>query len=103
MKAAARLSPPRDGSDDGRGAARDAGLLYVTDTTPGITRRRAGRGFTYIGPNGRRIADRASIERIQRLAIPPAWTDVWISSKANGHLQATGWDARHRKAVPIPR
>lgn len=82
---------------DPRASARQAGLRYSTDVRPGITRRRAGRGFSYRAPNGRTIRDRAEIERIRRLAIPPAWQDVWICPDPTGHLQATGRDARGRK------
>ena len=64
---------------------------------PGILRKRAGTGFTYIDPDGRRIADRKQIARIRSLAIPPAYTDVWICPSPNGHIQATGRDARGRK------
>ncbi len=64
---------------------------------PGITRRRAGKGFAYYAPDGRRITDAATRERIRELVIPPAWQDVWISPWANGHLQATGTDAAGRK------
>ena len=78
-------------------AAEDAGLRYVSDTAPGIRRRRAGRGFTYIGPDGKGVKDRVVLERIRGLAIPPAWTDVWICTSRLGHLQATGRDARGRK------
>jgi DNA topoisomerase-1 len=78
-------------------SAQAAGLRYVSDSSPGIHRRRAGRGFSYVGPDGRAIRDRATLERIRRLAIPPAYTDVWICPAANGHLQATGRDARGRK------
>jgi DNA topoisomerase-1 len=73
------------------------GLRYVSDTEPGIARRRAGRGFAYTRPDGRRVRDRAELDRLRRLAIPPAWTDVWICASANGHLLATGRDARGRK------
>jgi DNA topoisomerase-1 len=69
----------------------------VSDTTPGIRRRRAGRGFTYLTPDGRTLRDRATLARIRSLAIPPAYTDVWICPIPNGHLQATGRDARGRK------
>jgi DNA topoisomerase I len=82
---------------DPKDAAESAGLLYVTDERPGIERRRAGDGFNYFKPNGAPLRDDAALERIRRLAIPPAWTDVWICPKANGHLQATGRDARARK------
>jgi DNA topoisomerase-1 len=78
-------------------AARAAGLRYVHDTAPGIHRKRAGRSFTYLDPSGERITDRHEIERIHKLAIPPAWTDVWICPTPNGHLQATGRDAKGRK------
>ncbi|HEX2267083.1 MAG TPA: DNA topoisomerase IB [Actinomycetota bacterium] len=78
-------------------SARAAGLRYVSDLSPGILRRRAGRGFTYIGANGRRIRNREELARIRSLAIPPAWTNVWICPNARGHIQATGRDARGRK------
>jgi DNA topoisomerase-1 len=80
-----------------RQAAREAGLRYGTDTQPGIRRRRQGRGFTYLDARGRHVRDQATLARIRKLAIPPAWTDVWICSAENGHLQATGRDARGRK------
>jgi DNA topoisomerase I len=78
-------------------SARAAGLRYVTDERPGITRRRRGRGFQYVAPGGETIADRDERARIEGLAIPPAWTDVWICPSPNGHIQATGRDARGRK------
>jgi DNA topoisomerase-1 len=78
-------------------SAEEAGLRYVTDETPGIRRRRAGRGFSYIGLDGTRITDPKRLAWFKRLAIPPAWTDVWICPVKNGHLQATGRDARGRK------
>jgi DNA topoisomerase-1 len=78
-------------------SADEAGLRYVTDASPGIRRRRAGRGFSYIGPDGERIEDAEHVAWIKSLAIPPAWTDVWICSSRRGHLQATGRDARGRK------
>ncbi len=78
-------------------AADEAGLCYVTDETPGITRRRAGRGFVYMNAQGRRFNGDATLKRIRSLAIPPAWTDVWISPDVHGHLQATGRDQRGRK------
>ena len=78
-------------------SARQAGLRYVTDASPGITRRRSGRGFVYFNPRGRRLTNPARLAWIRALAIPPAWTDVWICSARNGHLQATGRDARGRK------
>jgi DNA topoisomerase-1 len=78
-------------------SARAAGLRYVSDERAGITRRRRGRGFRYVAADGRTIVDRAERARIDSLAIPPAWTDVWICPSPNGHIQATGRDARGRK------
>lgn len=80
-----------------RDTAKEAGLRYATDTRPGIVRRRSGRGFTYRDPDGQTIRDQSVLDRIRALAIPPAWTDVWICPWANGHVQATGRDARARK------
>jgi DNA topoisomerase IB len=77
--------------------ARATGLVYVSDAEPGIGRRRRGAGFYYIGPDRRRVTGRATLARIRRLAIPPAYRDVWICRTAQGHLQATGRDARRRK------
>jgi DNA topoisomerase I len=77
--------------------AESAGLVYVTDEAKGIRRESAGDGFKYLKPNGDPVSDDATLERIRKLAIPPAWTDVWICTRANGHLQATGRDARGRK------
>ena len=78
-------------------SAEQAGLRYVTDAMPGIRRRRAGKGFSYIGPDGERVTDEGRLDGIRALAIPPAWNDVWISPVRRGHLQATGRDARGRK------
>ena len=78
-------------------SAEEAGLRYVSDAMPGVRRRRAGKGFSYIGPDSARIADPDRVAWIRSLAIPPAWTDVWISPIRRGHLQATGRDARGRK------
>src|SRR5256885_17091233 len=83
--------------DDPVEAARSAGLRHVSDARPGIARRRAGRGFAYTGPDGRAIRDAAELRRIRSLAVPPAWTDVWICPDPNGHVQATRRDARGRK------
>lgn len=77
--------------------ARAVGLRYVNDVMPGIRRRRAGSEFLYTAPLGRPVRDGATLERIRSLAIPPAWTDVWICPSAEGHLQATGRDAKGRK------
>ncbi len=73
------------------------GLRYVDDTQPGISRRRAGKGFSYRDADGHAIRDATTLQRIRALAIPPAYTAVWICAHANGHLQATGRDARGRK------
>ena len=73
------------------------GLRYVNDGMPGIRRRRRGDGWVYLDAEGRQIGDAEEIQRIHHLAVPPAWTDVWICPYANGHLQATGRDARGRK------
>lgn len=78
-------------------AARDAGLLYTTDLEPGIRRVRKGRGFTYVDPQGKQVDDAATLDRIRSLVIPPAWENVWITTRPRGHLQATGRDARGRK------
>ena len=72
-------------------------LRRADPSAPGITRRRAGKGFIYFAPDGRRITDAATRERIEALVIPPAWEDVWISPWENGHLQATGLDAAGRR------
>lgn len=72
-------------------------LVHVSDDQPGITRRRRGRGFTYIAPDGTTIARGAERQRLEALAVPPAYEDVWMCTLANGHLQATGRDTRTRK------
>ena len=78
-------------------SAKAAGLRYVTDAMPGITRKRRGRGFAYVAPDGRTVRGRQAIERFRSLVIPPAWTSVWICPIENGHLQVTARDARGRK------
>jgi DNA topoisomerase I len=80
-----------------REAAREAGLRWSTDDRAGITRRRAGKGWAYRTPDGEPVRNRDTLARIRSLAIPPAWTDVWISPDERGHVQATGRDARGRK------
>lgn len=72
-------------------------LKRVRCTAPGISRKRQGRGFTYVHPNGQRVRDEATVNRIRSLAIPPAWKDVWICPDDRGHLQAVGTDAAGRK------
>ena len=78
-------------------SARAAGLRYVNDEKPGIRRKRAGKGFSYRAPDSALIHDAETLRRIRSLAIPPAWTDVWICPSAHGHIQATGRDAKGRK------
>lgn len=77
--------------------AKEAGLRYVYDSDPGLTRRRSGKGFVYLDHQGKPIKDEKIILRCQKLAIPPAYEKVWICRHANGHIQATGFDARGRK------
>jgi DNA topoisomerase-1 len=84
-------------SSDPVAVARAASLRYVSDERPGVVRRRSGKGFVYLSPNGAAIKDPSELKRIRSLAIPPAWTDVWICTDSNGHLQATGRDAKGRK------
>lgn len=78
-------------------SAQKAGLQYVTDSEPGIQRKGAGKGFKYIGVDGKTIRERELLNRIKSLVIPPAWKNVWICPLPNGHLQATGFDAKGRK------
>ncbi|MGH7088651.1 MAG: hypothetical protein ACREFQ_07095, partial [Stellaceae bacterium] len=78
-------------------SAKEAGLRYVTDAKPGIIRRRAGKGFRYIGRDGKTVRDPDTLQRIRSLVIPPAWKDVWIATDPRGHMQATGRDAKGRK------
>jgi DNA topoisomerase I len=78
-------------------AAESAGLVYVHDHQPGITRKKVGAGFAYFGPEGEKMRDEKTLQRIRKLAVPPAWTDVWITTSPRGHLQATGRDAKRRK------
>src|SRR5438132_7586874 len=78
-------------------AAESAGLRYVDDSQPGYARRRRGRWFEYLRPNGKPVKAPRELQRIGALAIPPAWTNVWICTDEDGHLQATGRDARGRK------
>ncbi|WP_425497707.1 DNA topoisomerase IB [Lysobacter arvi] len=78
-------------------AASDGGLVYVSDGEPGLRRMRSGKGFRYVDADGRTVRDAETLARIRSLAIPPAYRDVWICRRANGHLQACGRDARGRK------
>lgn len=91
-------SPDADGVNvDPATAARAAGLRYVHDDRPGIRREAVKDGFRYLDASGDPVADDTTLKRIKALVIPPAWTEVWICPQANGHLQATGRDARGRK------
>ncbi|MGH8169703.1 MAG: DNA topoisomerase IB, partial [Steroidobacteraceae bacterium] len=78
-------------------AAKAARLRYVSDRQPGIIREGSPGAFVYRDPKGKVIKDAAQLARIKALAVPPAWTDVWICPLETGHLQATGRDARRRK------
>ena len=84
-------------NDANQQAATDSGLVYVSDLEPGIRRRRAGKGFSYLDASGKTVRDAETLARIRALAIPPDYNDVWICRRADGHLQATGRDARGRK------
>jgi len=88
---------PQAGDPEYVHAAEAAGLRYVTDALPGIRRRRHGRGFSYLDPDGRTVRERDVVRRIRSLVIPPGWTDVWICPIPDGHLQVTARDARGRK------
>ncbi|WP_083704082.1 DNA topoisomerase IB [Pontibacter indicus] len=78
-------------------SAEWAGLRYTSDEKPGITRKKAGKGFHYHDQKGEKVTDEKTLDRINKLVIPPAWTEVWIAKTAKGHLQATGRDAKGRK------
>lgn len=78
-------------------AAEDAGLVYVSGEEAGISRRKSGNGFCYRRPDGATVSDKAALARIRALAIPPAYADVWICPDPQGHIQATGRDAKGRK------
>lgn len=82
---------------DPREAAQGAGLAYASTDEPGIARRKSGKGFAYRDPDGEPVRDAPTLDRIRKLAIPPAWTSVWICADANGHLQAVGLDEKGRR------
>jgi DNA topoisomerase-1 len=102
---ATQANGPADGSvngDEGTivdapAAAEQAGLVYVSDEEPGIRRQRSGKGFSFRNPDGSAVKDKETLARIKSLAIPPAYTDVWICADPKGHIQATGRDDRGRK------
>jgi DNA topoisomerase I len=89
--------PPLTAAIDPVHSAKLAGLRYISDNSPGFKRRKGRRRFVYIDLEGKIIRDAEEIRRIDALAIPPAWREVWICTVANGHLQATGRDAKGRK------
>ena len=91
------MPPDARTPDPAIASAREGGLVYVSDEEPGLRRRRAGNGFRYVDPAGRAVRDAATLQRVRALAIPPAYRDVWICPHPDGHLQATGRDARGRK------
>lgn len=78
-------------------SAKEAGLRYVSSAEPGFTRKKSGKSFVLVDPKGRVVRDGKTQDRVRSLVIPPAWRDVWICAKADGHLQATGYDQRGRK------
>jgi len=82
---------------DSRDAAESAGLRYVSDARPGIRRKKSGKGFSYVRVDGSQLSEPDVLRRIKALVVPPAWTDVWICAFAEGHIQATGRDAKGRK------
>src|SRR5688572_5859500 len=94
MAASDELSPT---PVDPKEAAEAAGLVYVSDEDRGLRRERAGDGFRYLKAGGSEVDDEATLERIRKLAIPPAWEEVWICPKVTGHIQATGRDVKGRK------
>lgn len=100
MSAAATEPAPNPSADpaaDSAATVRQAQLVYVSDDAPGLGRKRSGKGFSYLDESGKRITDKGVRSRLEALAIPPAWTEVWICPRENGHLLATGRDERGRK------
>ena len=94
---AAKIEPEIPEPTTFQTAAESAGLRYVSDEQPGIRRVRRGKRFGYVMPDGKPVRDAATLERIRKLVIPPAYEDVWICLEPNGHLQASGRDAKGRK------
>ena len=97
LSGAMRLAAGKNVLPDERAFAAATGLRWINDTTPGIRRTGRGKSFTYRSHTGRVVKDAATLRRIRSLVIPPAWTKVWICPLGNGHIQATGFDARGRK------
>ena len=96
-RVSARSAKPSTAKADAALDLKGTGLVYVSDDTPGLTRIKSGSGFRYRDTSGKPVKDPGEISRINKLAIPPAYTRVWICPRPNGHLQATGYDARGRK------
>ena len=96
-KLTAQAENAEDSGEEYREAAEAAGLVYVSDEMPGITRKKSGKGWTFTGPNGKAIKDYWERRRIEKIGIPPAYKDVWICPRENGHIQATGRDDKGRK------
>ena len=92
-----RRKSPLPAPTDPVDSARAAGLRYVNDSGPGLTRKRSGKGYAYFDADGKKVRDGATLKRIKALVIPPAWSDVWIAPHPEGHIQATGRDAKGRK------
>jgi DNA topoisomerase-1 len=92
-----KTKPDSDADDVLVAAAERAQLTYVNDSEPGIRRKGPPKRFYYVDPNGKHLKEGKTVQRIRTLAIPPAWTDVWISPDPNGHIQATGRDLKSRK------
>ena len=102
MRAAIHSKKTRELEQSGKAKAvkdlvKSARLRYVNDGEPGFQRKRTSRGFRYLGVDGKPVREAETLSRIKALAIPPAWTEVWICPSANGHIQATGRDAKGRK------
>jgi DNA topoisomerase-1 len=92
-----KTKPDDSGENELVAAAERAQLTYVNDSEPGIRRKGAPKRFYYVGPNGKHLKEGKTVQRIRALAVPPAWTDVWIAPDPNGHIQATGRDIKGRK------
>src|ERR1043165_3423195 len=98
-----RFASPMDGTSplvvEARQAAKSAGLRYASDEQPGLRRKGVGKGFRYLDPDGKAVKDPKTLKRIRALAVPPAWTEVWICPIAEGHIQATGRDRSEERRV----